>query len=373
MGQATRSARVLPVVKGVAVAVGFLVVVVLLMMWLMGTFHPKIDTAEPKTAAPAARPVGDAQLVPVRKIRVPATETAVGTIRAVQKSAVASKISANVVEVNVQAGQEVKKDQVLVRLDDADLKARLQQAEAAAIAARAERDQAKIELTRIQDLFAKNAAAKIEHDRAVTATKTAEAQLEQAEQVAREAKTVLGYATITSPMTGKVVDKQVQMGDTVVPGQVLVTLYDHTRMQLVASVRESLTQRLKVGQMIGVRIESLSKACQGKISEIVPEAESASRTFAVKVTGPCPPGIYPGMFGRLLIPLDEEEVLVLPKSAVRHVGQLTLVDVADGDVLHRRSIQPGRSFGQDVEVLSGLTEGETVALVITTQPAGKGT
>ena len=63
----------------------------------------------------------------------------------------------------------------------------------------------------------------------------------------------------------------------------------------------------------------------------MPEAQSNSRTFQVKVTGPCPPGIYSGMFGRILIPLDEEEVLVIPGRAVQHVGQLQLVDVVEDD------------------------------------------
>ena len=354
------------VVKGIVVATGFLVVVVLLMMWLMGTFHAKVSSAVEKP--PAGRPVGKTPLAIVRKIRVPATESAVGSVRAVQQSAVASRIRANVIETSVRAGQVVKKDEVLIRLDDADLKARDQQAQAAVIAATARRDLAKIEFDRLHDLFKRDAAAKIEHDRAVTALKTAEAQLEQARQVAREAGTILGYATIRSPMTGKIIDKKIETGDSVVPGQLLVTLYDHTRMQLVASVRESLTHRLKVGQMIDVRLESLTKACKGKISEIVPEAESASRTFAVKVTGPCPPGVYPGMFGRLLIPLDEEELLVIPQAAVRRIGQVTLVESADGDVLRRRAVQLGRSFGQDVQVLSGLSEGEKVAVAASTRP-----
>lgn len=371
MGEASgKSSRWLPIVKGVSTAVGFLIVVVVLMMWLMGTFHSKVGV--PETNAPVGCPVGDSPLAVVRRIRVPATESAVGTVRAVQRSSVASRIRANVIEANVQAGQIVKKGKVMVRLDDADLKARDRQAQAAVIAATAKRDQAKIEFDRIQALLKKNAAAKIEYDRMLTALKTAEAQLEQAQQAAHEAKTVLGYATIHSPMTGKIIDKEVEVGDTVVPGQVLVTLYDHSRMQLVASVRESLTQRLKVGQMIGVQIESPAKVCKGTISEIVPEAESASRAFAVKVTGPCPPGIYPGMFGRILIPLDDEELLVIPKAAIRRVGQLTLVEVADGDVLRRRSVRLGRSIGRDVQVLSGLADGERVAIVTTTGSGRKG-
>lgn len=156
----------------------------------------------------------------------------------------------------------------------------------------------------------------------------------------------------------------------VTPGKVLLTLYDPTRMQLVASVRESLTRRIAVGQSIYVQVDALNKQCKGLVSEIVPEAESASRTFSVKVTGPCPPGIYTGMFGRLLIPLDDEEVIVVPRSVVRRIGQLTIVDVADGEVLRRRAVQLGRTFEEKVEVLSGLRVGERVAIGMTSIEGG---
>ena len=132
----------------------------------------------------------------------------------------------------------------------------------------------------------------------------------------------------------------------VTPGQILVTLFDPKRMQLVASVRESLTYRLREGQSIEVQIERLDLQCSGTISEIVPEAQSNSRTFQVKVTGPCPPGIYSGMFGRILIPLDEEEVLVIPGRAVQHVGQLQLVDVLEDGRVMRRSIRAGAGSGR---------------------------
>ena len=142
--------------------------------------------------------------------------------------------------------------------------------------------------------------------------RSTEAALRQAEETVNEVQATLDWATIRSPIDGTVVDKKVDVGDMVTPGQMLATLYDPTRMQLVASVRESLTHRLQVGQDVSVRIEGLDKQCRGTVSEIVPEAQSASRTFQVKVTGPCPPGIYSGMFGRILIPLQEEQVLVVP-------------------------------------------------------------
>ncbi len=347
------------VARSVGVSLATVAFIIVTMMWMMGVFHHKISD---KAAAGPQRPVGDAVLAAVEKIRVPVAESATGTVRPVHEAAVASKILAKVVAVNVKAGDRVTKDMVLVRLDDADLKARQQQAEAAVNAATAVRDQAKVEFDRADKLLKQNAASQTEFDRVATALKTAEAELDQARQALEEAKTAVGNATILSGMNGVVVDKQADVGDMVIPGQVLLKLYDPTRMQMVASVRESLTHRLKVGQSIEVTVAALGHPCQGQISEIVPEAQSASRTFLVKVTGPCPPGVYAGMFGRLSIPLDEEEVLVIPQTAIRRVGQLALVDVADGPALRRRAIQTGRALNGKIEVLSGLREGEQVAL-----------
>jgi len=360
------------VTKLVAAGIGFTAVVVVLLMALAGVFHPKIGETVTSAEQAGGRPVGDARLVDARLIRVPRTEAAVGTIRAVHETSVASKLLAKVVAVNAQAGQPVSKDDVLVRLDDEDLQARLEQVQAAVAAARAARDQAQVEHDRVKGLVESNVAAPIEFERVQTNLKSTQAKLEQAEQARREAEAILSYATIKSPMSGIIVDKQVEAGDTVAPGQVLLTLFDPTRMQLIASVRESLTQRLAVGQTIGVRVDAIEKTCEGQVSEIVPEAEAASRSFQVKVTGPCPPGIYSGMFGRLLIPLDDQEVLVIPAAAVRQVGQLHLVDVAEDDVLRRRTVQVGRLFGDDVEILSGLRAGERVALGATAGPAGEG-
>ena len=349
------------VLKTSAIGVAFTAVAIFLLMALAGVFTEKIGSTHGATQV-AGRPVGDARLADVRVIQIPATETAVGTVRAVHESAVASKLLAKVEEVNVQAGQRVTEGDTLVRLDDEDLRARMEQTQAAVAAAASARDQAQIENDRVADLVGRNAAAPIEFERRQAALREAEAGLEEARQAQREAETVLSYATIAAPITGVIVDKQVEAGDMVTPGRVLLTLYDPTRMQLVASVRESLTQRLKIGGTIGVKIDVLDKACEGRISEIVPEAEAASRSFQVKVTGPCPPGVYSGMFGRLLIPLDDEQVLVAPRAAIRRVGQLHIVDVADGDRLYRRVVQPGREFGDDIEILSGLRPGERVAV-----------
>jgi membrane fusion protein, multidrug efflux system len=351
----------------IVVIVGFSVSVVVLLLWLAGKFSPKVPVQEAATH----RPTLDAgrRTATVRLIRLPLSESAVGTVRAVHETAIGSKLLARVVEVNLKAGQKVQAGDVLIRLDDTDLRAKLQQAKAAVTSAEAIERQTAADERRYSQLVESKTVSRQEYEKSATAFRSAEADLLRAQESVKEVQATLDWATIRSPIDGTVIDKNVDVGDMVTPGKMLVTLFDPTHMQLVASVRESLTHRLQVGQSIGVQIEGLNKQCNGTISEIVPEAQSASRSFQVKVTGPCPPGIYTGMFGRLLIPLQEEDVLVIPRQAVQEVGQLELVEVVDNGQVGRRSIRTGRTFGEDVEVLSGLCEGEVVVLPLASTTA----
>ena len=342
----------------VLLALFFTAGVVLLLLWLAGKFQPKAPPVADSAAAASVPP--GSEIVPVRLRQVPVVESAVGSIRAVHETSVGSKLLARVLEVNLKAGQAVSAGDVLVRLDDSDLRAKLEQATATVQAAEAARDQAASEEQRYAPLAKDRVISQQEYDRSVAALRSAEAELQRSREAVKEVQAMLEWATVRAPMDGVVIDKQVDVGDTVTPGRTLVTIFDPTRMQLVASVRESLALDLQTGQEIGVVIQGLDKQCLGTISEIVPEAKTASRTFQVKVTGPCPPGIYSGMFGRILIPLAEEQVLVVPRTAVRTIGQLELVEIVEGERVHRRAVRTGRALDGDVEVLSGLREGERV-------------
>ncbi len=357
------SSRLVAALGKSALGVGFLAAVILLLLWLAGAFEPKIGGPVHTGRAAALQPAGDRPRVEVAAIAVPRIETAVGSVEAVHELTVASKLLARIETMNVTAGAAIKTGEVIAVLDSEDLQARLQQSHAAVASARARRDQAQREFDRLQEVFASGAANQLELNRAQTALESTQGDLLGAEQAQREAETILGYATIRSPISGVVIDKLVEQGDTVAPGQPMVTLYDPERMQLVASVRESLTQRLTVGEPVDVQVESLDLQCTGIISEIVPQAAQGSRSFLVKVTGPCPEGVYSGMFGRLLIPLEDEQVLVVPAAAVTRVGQIELVDVVIDDHLQRRAVRTGRVMpGDTLEVLSGLKAGEVVAL-----------
>ncbi len=346
-----------------AVLVIFSVGVIVLLLWLAGKFSPKVP--ETKTTTQSQASDVKSRLVPVRLVQLPLSESAIGTIRAVHETTIGSKLLARVVEVNLKAGQKVKTGDVLIRLDDTDLQAKLQQAKAAATSAEAIYAQANRDEKRYAELVAGKAVSRQAYEKATTELRSAQADLSRAKEAVKEVQATLDWATIRSPIDGTVIDKKVDVGDMVTPGQMLVTLFDPAHMQLVASVRESLRDHLQVGQNIGVKVEGMKKECCGTVSEIVPEAQSASRSFQVKVTGPCPTGIYSGMFGRLVIPLQKEEVLVIPQRAVQEVGQLELVEVVTGGRPIRRVIREGRTLGNDeVKMFPELLQGESYLIVV---------
>ncbi len=339
-------------------AIGIVAVSYLLMV-LAGAFTEKVHDASP--ASPQSLP-DNAQIATVRSLTRPRFESAVGSIEPIHESSVASKILARVSEVKVNAGQTVEEGEVLIRLNDEDLLARLKQAEAQRDAASAQVQQAAADLGRAQQLVAARAISTAEVESAVTADKTSRAELDRAERAVEEANVVLAYSIVTAPFSGVVVEKKVQAGDTVIPGQTLLTIYDPNQMQLVANVRESLAMKLKVGQQLPAKLDALEHQCLAVIREVVPQADIGSRSFQVKVSGPCPSGIYSGMFGRLLLPLEDETISLVPAAAIRRVGQLTLVDVVEAGSTLRRNVRIGRTLGDEVEVLSGLTVGEVVLL-----------
>lgn len=354
--------RLTQAVTKAAVGLVFLVGVVLLLLWLAGFFESKIGVEEQTGIAARPLPKG-AETVAVRFIEVPLSESAVGTVEADRQTTVASRILSRVVSIDVEAGRYVEEGEVLATLDDSDLRQRLEQSQAVLDAARAALDQAREELARSERSAAQGAASELEVIRARNTVRASEAEVTRAERAVAEAQTVLGYAVVRAPFAGVVIERLAEVGDTVTPGMPLVTMYDPTRMQLVASVRESLTVRLAVGSKVTAEIESLGLECEAEVIEIVPEASARSRSFQVKVAGPCPPGVYPGMFGRISIPLENARVLVIPASAVQRVGQLDLVDVVQGGSVVRRAIQTGRQFDDGtIEVLSGLREGEQVVI-----------
>jgi len=328
------------------------------MAYFTGAFHDTIDPVPASTARVALDP---AATFTVRAIEEPLTEQATGTVRAKDETVISSRITATIARINVRAGDHVQAGDALVELDARDLQARAAQQEQAVRAARARVAEARPNFERMQELVRENLVARAEYDRALAALRAAEADLARAEQAAAEARTGLSYGTIDAPFAGRVIDRYADPGDTAVPAQPLIRLYDPEQMRLEAPIPESLAAAVATGAKLDARIDALDRDLRVTVEEIVPSADPGSRSVLVKAALAREAGLYPGMFGRLYIPRGTVHTVYIPPEAIRRVGQLEFVSVLTPAGVVRRQIRTGALRHEGlIEVRSGLADGETI-------------
>ena len=332
-----------------------IVVVVAAMAWLSGVFHTgKVQPARIETPQKAV--AGNGLLV--SRVERPRDVEVVGSVQSESRTNIASRIVANVIEMKVSAGDKVKAGSVLVVLDNVAPKARVEQAREMQRSAEANRSLAQTELDRISTLRQTGAVSQNQIDEWETKLALAKSDVARSEQAIREAEVGLADAELKAPFDGVVIDRLAEPGDQAYPGRPLLTMYDPNHLRVEASVREAYTGRLQPGQKISVFIDSVAQERVGEVRQIVPASDPTSRSFLVKLHLNDPSGLYPGMYARMRVPLGTESRLEIPQSQVRRVGQLTFVEVLGDGHVDRRAVRLGRTSGDNVEVLAGLSEGE---------------
>lgn len=333
---------------------------------ILGVFVWAFDT--PDATGPGAgesmpeigRPYTGPTLTAALETVVPFAES-VGTVQAQEQAVVASELLAGIRAVHVAAGDTVQAGQLVIELDDREERTRVQQAKETMRSAAASLEEAERDVQRFTDLHAQQAATKRDLDQAGTRRAVAAAEMARATQALREAEVNLSLTKVHAPVSGVVVDKLVDAGDLASPGKPLLSIYNPSLLRLEVDVRTALLQRIHLGDNVSVRIDDTNATVTGRIGEIVPSANVASRSVRVKVDLPPVPGLYVGMFGRLQIPLDPREQLMIARAAVRQVGQLTMVDTVRDGRAHRRLVTLGDTIEDRVHVLSGLEPGERIA------------
>lgn len=331
------------------------------MAYLAGFFESKI--AVDFSGVVPTKDTG--RVVTVEVTRLPVIEQATGTIRAKVETVISPLITATISSIAVWSGDEVQEGDVLVKLDARELNARVDQAHQAAVAAEAKLAQIDKESKRIQRIFRTDpgAVSRAELDRIQAALSTARAELIRLRRQKDEAGTALSYSTLTAPIAGRIVERYADPGDTARRGEPLLRMYDPGTLRLEASVRESVASKLTKGQQLVAEVDALNKQYTAVVDEVVPSADPGSRSFRVKVSLAGGSGLFPGMFGRLLIPVGEIERIIIPSVAVTQVGQLDFVIVKSAHGTLRRYVRLGERSTQDrVEVVSGLAAGEEILI-----------
>lgn len=277
-----------------------------------------------------------------------AAEEAPGTVRPVEVAMLSAKVAGTILEVEADPGRVVKEGEVVARIDDREIQARLENARAAL--QQAERDYARFE--------------KLHVDRVVTTQEfeAAQTRLRSSRAMVEEAETLLGYATVRVPFDGVVTRRLVQRGDLAVPGRALIEVENPGALRLEAQVPESLVAVLDLGDSLPVEVDAAGASLTGKVVEIAPASDPASRTVLVKLDLPAHDKLRSGQFGRLRIPTEATPALRLPAGAVFSRGQLDFVFVVQEGQAKLRIVRPGRRQEGKVEILSGLDPGEQVVI-----------
>lgn len=275
-------------------------------------------------------------------------------VEAVQQATVAAQVSGRIVEVRVDAGQLVKKGDLLMRID-------AREAAEASQAARSLLATAQAHYERTKNLRAQNFVSQAGLDKART-------DYDAARAAAAQAGVGLGHATVTAPISGVVAQRHAEQGEMASPGRPLLTIHDPAGLRVTASVPQYQLRQLRemrAAKQARVEFPELGRLLASSAVTVLPTADSATHVTQVRVGLPAAPeGVVPGMFARVHFVTGSTTRLTVPAAAVVRRGEMTAVYV-DGDKgLSLRQLRLGESYGDGeamaFEVLAGLNAGERV-------------
>ncbi|MCF2859923.1 efflux RND transporter periplasmic adaptor subunit [Pseudoalteromonas sp. SMS1] len=339
------------------VAITALCTLVLTLAVFTGAFEDKL---RPINLAPSQLYKGERYLVTAQAIELQDTLSAM--VSAQENTRVASRILAQIKSVEVRAGQVVKQGQVIATLADEQLQATVKQIRAQSDANEVQLAQAQKQLSRVSALLDRGLVARDQVDNWQSGVDELSARRTALAEQLKGAKVALGYTQIVAPISGVVVERLAEPGDMVTPGTPVVDLFNPASLQISASVGASLVGKLQIGAELAVRVGATAHTLKGKISEIVPVADNLARQFLIKLDVVTPTGIKPGMYAEVYLPAQTVKRVLIPRKLVKRAGQLNMVDVIETGVKSRRLIRLGPNYGENVVVISGLNEGEILAI-----------
>lgn len=293
---------------------------------------------------------------------VPAGRAWDGVVEAVRQADLSAQTSGRVVEVGVDLDDRVSAGQVLLRLSEVEQQAGAATARAQLRAAEAAAVEAQATLARFVALGTKQYVSRLQldqaraaRDAAVAARDAARAQLAQSQQQA-------DYTVVRAPFAGVVSARRVEPGESVAPGQALLSVYAPGALRLVVQLPQSDVAAMRAAARTRILLADGRTVAAGAIT-VSPAADPATHTVAVRVALPdMDAAPQPGATAKLLFPLAGAAAqLEIPRSALARRGEITGVYVLDGQRLSLRQVRLGETRGDRVEVLAGLKGGEIIA------------
>lgn len=293
------------------------------------------------------------------------TYAAEALVEAVKQSTVAAQISGRIVEVNFDVGDSVKKGQVLVRIDESETRQAVAGSVAVVAQARASLQNARLHYERTRQLLAQKFVSQAALDKAQSDYKAAEAQVAAAQAGAGQAATTRGYTAVMAPYSGVVALRHVEIGEMASPGKALMTGFDPGDLRVVASIPQYKLADVRRAARAQVEFPAVNKWVTAKVVTLLPAADTRTHTTRVRLDLPEDVrDVYPGMFARAHFAVGRAKKLLVPAQAVVRRSEVTAVYAVDakGGVSFRQ-IRLGEPAADGmIEVLAGLSSGETVAL-----------
>ncbi len=289
--------------------------------------------------------------------------TASGSIQAVNSANLSTRMMGFVTKMQVEVGNKVKKGQLLVSINTSDLQAKLAQVNAGITEATAAFTNAEKDYNRYKNLFTENSASQKEFDDMTAHYNMAKARLEGAKQMKNEVDAQFVYANIRAPFNGVITGTFIKNGDMANPGMPLVSMEAPGNFEVMAIVPESDISKIISGTAVNVLIKSINKTVEGTVTEVSTSAKNTGGQYLVKVAlKKTDVAILSGMFVTVQFPIENEaktNMVLIPKEALVTKGQLSgIYTVSESNTAILRWLRLGRTFGNQVEVLSGLSSNE---------------
>jgi RND family efflux transporter MFP subunit len=293
-------------------------------------------------------PVADVTTITVQKQSPIRQVELMGTVQAADSAEIAARISGTITDLPVTPGSRVKKGDPLITISAGEITAKLLQAQA-------QYEQAARNLKRERNLLKKNAATPEN-------VKTLEESKRIAEAAYKEARTMLSYTEVKAPFDGIITRKMANVGDLATPGKPLVRIDNESRLQVLTDVPETLILGISLGDTLEVYIPAAEAKVSGTVEEIAPTADPRSRTAPVKLSVEPTLNIRSGQFARVSLPSTRGSAVMVPAQAVQSYGQMDKVFIVRDGKAQLLLVKTGLSSADQVEILSGLNEGDEVII-----------
>lgn len=284
-----------------------------------------------------------------------------GTVEAVHQATVSAQTGGRIAELNYDVDDYVEAGSVLLRFTDIEQSTALRQTEAQLAEASARQTESEEEYRRALNLKERGLGSQRDLDRALASRESAVARVSAAESAVEAARQQLAYTTVKAPYPGIVTSRFVERGETVTPGQPLMSGLSLEQLRVAVDLPQSVAIEVRKNPQASV-ITTEGRVVAANIT-LFPIADPVTNTFRVRLDLPNGQfGLYPGMFVKTVFAIGETERLLIPTAAVLHRSEVTAVYVVSPAGVRLRQIRTGEPFGERVEVLSGLSAGEAVAL-----------